>query len=718
MARAGFTTVQRVPVPEPMAHIDTSDQGAPEQDDEHLGSLIKLHQYAAENGDISEMLDDGVLTRLGVDAVREFNMDAGTRQDWLEHAKKYLDLAAQESDTDEDKREPIWENAADINYPILSTAADQFLARASPELIKGDKVVGVKVFSPPAQKPDPIEAAKAAPQPQNDEEAAQATQAIQAAQQQAQQVQAMADARNARAERIKHYLNWLIFYQMDDWEGDTDLLILQTSIIGKGFKKVYMAEDGLKSEFLSSTCLTVANTTKSIFTCPRITHEFEAYPYEIEEKRRAGIYRDIELPNVSSDPQTPRKFIEQYRLDDLDGDGLAEPYIVTVDVDTQHTMRVEPGYTADDIIVNEQTGRVMRINRWLPFPEFTFLPDPRGHFYGKGLGALLDSITDSVDTTLNQLIDAGTAQIAGGGFIASGIRLQGSGQGGAVSFRPGEYATVASQGNNLREAIWERTVPQPSPVAFQMLEMLLAAAKDIASIKDVITGESPATAPVGTTLALQNQALQVFSSIYKRIYRGFRDEFRLMYQCLKRWGTDRDRRLYTELTGGDFDQDFTGDGTDIQPVADPTVVSKMQKIAKYQTVMQLAESPVGIAAGMTQPGPAQEFVKDFLDVIDMDRPERFVAQVQPDPEMVAKAQETQASAALKGAQAQKTGIDATKVMAEVRKIGADTTKAHAETARTVGETSMSTHELHRLADMIEREGSLQPPPEEDDGAKA
>jgi hypothetical protein len=219
-------------------------------------------------------------------------------------------------------------------------------------------------------------------------------------------------------------------------------------------------------------------------------------------------------------------------------------------------------------------------------------------------------------------------------------------------------------------------------------------------------------------LALQNQALQVFSSIYKRIYRGFRDEFRLMYQCLKRWGTDRDRRLYTELTGGDFDQDFTGDGTDIQPVADPTVVSKMQKIAKYQTVMQLAESPVGIAAGMTQPGPAQEFVKDFLDVIDMDRPERFVAQVQPDPEMVAKAQETQASAALKGAQAQKTGIDATKVMAEVRKIGADTTKAHAETARTVGETSMSTHELHRLADMIEREGSLQPPPEEDDGAKA
>lgn len=723
MARSGFKTVQRVPVPEPMAHIDTAGQGAPDTDEhDHIGALITLRQFAEKGGDISDLLDNGTITRLGVEAVRQFNMDSGTRSDWLEHATKYLDLAAQESGDDE--REPIWENAANINYPILSTASGQFLARSEPELIKGDKVVGVKVFSPPTQKPDPIEAAKAGPQPANDQEAQQAAQALQQAQQKAQQVSALAAARNARAERIKHYMNWLIFYRMDDWEGETGLLLLQTSIIGKGFKKVYMGQDGLKSDFLSSTCLTVANSTKSIFTCPRITHDFEVYPYEIENRRRDGTYRDIELPRVSEDPEMPRKFIEQHRLDDLDGDGLAEPYIVTVDIETQQLMRVEPAYTQDDIIVNEQTGKVMRINRWLPFPEFTFLPDPRGHFYAIGLGSLLDSITDTVDTFINQMVDAGTAQIAGGGLIAGGLRLQGSGQGGSVFLRPGEYQTASINADDIRKAVWERTVPQASPVAFQMLEMLLAAAKDIASVKDVITGESPATAPVGTTLALQNQALQVFSSIYKRIYRGFKQEFQLMYQCLKRYPTDRERQEYQELTGGDFDQDFSGDGTDIQPVADPTVVSKMQKIAKYQTVMQLAESPVGMAAGMTQSGPAQEFVKDFLDVIDMDRPERFVAPVPPNPELVAKANLMQAQAQKMGADTEKAAADATKTQAETAEIGADirqthaeTLNTHADTLETTGRSALQHHEMHRVADQIEREGSLQPPPEEEPEAK-
>lgn len=741
MVRSNFNTVQRVPSPEPMAHIDTSSQGAPDEaldgmgDDliadegpDHEAHLMKAMTFAEAGGDISDMLEAGKLTSLGTSAVREWRMDCGSREDWLERAKKYLDLAAQES-ADEDAREPIWENAADINYPILSTASGQFLARAAPELIKGDKVVGMKVFSPPAQKPGPIELAKAGPQPQDDQQAQAASQQLQQAEQAQQQAAIVAEQRNARAERIKHYLNWLIFYQMDGWEDDSDLLLLQASVVGTGFKKVYMGESGLKSDFLSATCLTVHNDTANIHTCPRITHEFEAYPYEIEDRIRAGVYRDVELPNVGEDPEQPRKFIEQHRLDDLDGDGLSEPYIVTIDVETQQVLSVVPAYTPDDITVDQTNGRILRIERWLPFPAFTFLPDPRGRFYGIGLGSLLDSITDSVDTSLNQLIDAGTAQIAGGGFIGAGVRLQGSGQGGSIFFRPGEYQAAGTPGQNLREAIWERTVPNPSPVTMQMLEMLLAAAKDIASIKDVITGDAPSTAPVGTTLALQNQALQVFSSIYKRIYRGFRDEFRLMYRCLKRWATDRERQQYQELTGGDFDQDFQGDGTDIQPVADPTVVSKMQKISKMQTLLQFAESPVGMAAGMTQAGPAQEIAKDFLDVIDIDRPERFLAQVAPNPELVAKTKLMEAQAADLGAKTQKTGaetqrteaetskiaVEAGKTVAETEHTEAKTTGEHAKTLGILADNSLTHHSAHVIADQIQETGSLQPPPEEPTG---
>ncbi len=559
----------------------------------------------------------------------------------------------------------------------------------------------MKVFSPPPKQPDPIEAAKAGPQPQNDQEAQQATQAIQAQEQQAAQQELVVKAKNARAERIKHYLNWLIFYKMDDWETETDLLLHQASIVGTGFKKVYMGTTSLCSDYVAATRLTVHNQTKSLSRCPRITQDFEEYPNEIEEKRRAGTYRDVDLPNVGEDPEAPRKFIEQHRLDDLDGDGLAEPYIVTVDVETRTTMSIVPAYTSDDIIINEASGKVIRIDRWRAFAPFFFLPDPKGGFYGIGFGKLLASIMDSVDTSINQLIDAGNAEIAGGGFIASGVRLQGSGQGGSVFFRPAEYQTVSTQGPDLRNAIWERTVPHPSAVTVTLLEMLLAAAKDIASVKDVVTGDSPATAPVGTTLALQNQALQVFSSIYKRMYRGFRDEFYLMYHCLKRWGSDREAKEYEELTGGDFHKDFTGDGTDIQPVADPSVVTKMQKISRLQTLLQLAESPVGRAAGMTQPGPAQAIVLEGLDVLDWDRPERFVAPVPPNPMEVAKAKDLESKAALNEAEA------GTK--------GAQSTLDQAKALREVGLAAEDTHRAHQEADRIATTGSVALPPEAPEG---
>jgi chaperonin GroES len=709
----GYATRQVVPVPEPQGHIDTSALEPMEQGDP--SSLAILNAWASSGGDISDMLPDGELSRLGAQTIREWRLDQGSRKDWVERAEHYLDLAAQE--TDDDDREPIWENAADVHYPILSTATGQFLARASPELIKGDKVVGVKVFSPPSQQPSPVEAAKAGPQPQDEQQAQQAAMALQQAEQAQAKQAAMISARNARAERVKHFLNFLIFYRMDDWEEDSDLLLLQASAIGSGFKKVYMGERGLRSDFMSATCLTVHNDAKSLHTCPRITQEFEVYPNEIEERKRSGVYRNVTLDALGSeDPEAPRTFIEQHRLDDLDGDGLAEPYMVTVDVKTMQVMSVVPSYTPDDIILNKETGQVIRIDRWQPFAMFTFLPDPRGRFYGIGLGSLLDSITATIDTLLNQMIDANTAAIAGGGFIGSGVRLQGSGQGGSLFFGPGEFKTVNSPGIDLRQAIWERTVPNQSPNSMNLLELLLGAAKDISSIKDVITGEAPSTAPVGTTLALQNQALQVFSSIYKRIYRGFHDEFRLMYRCLKRWATDKEKFEYNELTGGDFDQDFQGDGTDIEPVADPTVVTKMQKIAKFQTVIQFAESPVGMAAGMTQSGPAQALATDFLDAIDYDRPERLIAQVQPNPELIAKTQETQAAAELKGAQAMKTKAEVGALVGDAHKTAAETTHIQAQTVKTIGETAHSTHLMHVIADQIHDSGSLQPPPEgESDG---
>ena len=735
MARGprGMKTVQRTFTASPQASIDTKDQSRRAQAKQFSGdagmkdrepgdeledmnleaelspqaryerTVSTLLSFVDAKGDISDLLTPGEVSSIGTRAVREWRMDQGSRSGWVDQAERGLMIATQEvEDGEEDggKNTP-WEDASNVHYPILTPASMQWAARAYPELVKGDEVVGVKDFELPRKSPSAAETANVAPPPANPEEGRQAQTELLADQQNEQFEDAAAQARQARARRVKMFLNYQIFYGMDDWEGDTDLLLHQMPVTGSGFKKVYMDATGPQSDYVSPLRLTVHNDTKSIYKCPRITQDFEIYPYEIDSKRRNGEFRDISLPVMGEDPEAPRTFIEQHRLEDLDGDGLPEPYIVTVDVETMQTMRIEPAYGADDVVVDEIEKKIKRIDRWIPFADFKFLPDIRGHFYGMGFARLLESITDSVDTAINQLMDAGTAEIAGGGFIGANLRLTGSGQGGAAWFRPGEYQTVSTPGADIRAAIWERTVPHPSEVTLQLLELLLAAAKDIASVKDVITGDTPATAPVGTTMALQQQALMVFSAIYKRVYRGFRSEFRLLYQCNKRYATDALKAKYVELTGGDFDADFTGDGTDIQPVADPEVVSKIAKVARMGSLHTFAESPIGQAAGMTQPKQAQEIARETLDMLGFDRPERFLGQPQPNPIEVAKAQaetaEKQASARLKTVEAQ------------LRE--ADIPLAGAKTLREVALASKENHGLHLEAARIAQEGMTPPQPE-------
>jgi chaperonin GroES len=111
---------------------------------------------------------------------------------------------------------------------------------------------------------------------------------------------------------------------------------------------------------------------------------------------------------------------------DLDGDGLEEPYICTVDKSTEQVLRIEEAWD-DDGIETDDTGKVLAIKRWNPFVSIPFIPDPKGRAYSIGFGHLLTPIMDVVNTNINLMIDAGHAQVAGGGFISAEVRLQGAG---------------------------------------------------------------------------------------------------------------------------------------------------------------------------------------------------------------------------------------------------------------------------------------------------
>lgn len=690
------------------------DRSTTEDDDdieqskaELLESVKTLYDFIEAKGDITHLIDDATLDTIGIKSVDEWNEDKGSINKWRMMAEEGLKLASQDDAEGGDEESSFpWEGSSNVHLPLLIQASQHFAARVYPELVRDGDTVQVKVFEKVSKSPSEIDLLQLQQPPQsNDPQIMQQfqqymQQKMQEAQQKDIETTLEEQARNARGKRVALYLNWYLFYKTQgEWEADTDLLLNQIPITGIAFKKVYMSPSGLKSEYISPLHLTVNKDTKVLSTCPRITQDYTLYPYEILQHQLSDRFRYVELPNFNQqDKENPREIIEQFRLIDLDEDGLPEPYLVTVDVESKTVLRIEPSFGKEDITVSKKLKRISRIEHWNSFVAFQFMPDPRGNFYSTGYAKLLAPLTDSIDTSINQLIDAGTMQVAGGGFIGGDVRFAGTGQAGALTQRPGEWMLAQTTGGtSLKDAIVPMTVPNPSDVTMSLTEILIDSAKDISNIKDVMSGDTATTAPVGTTFAVQQQALTQFTAIYKRVYRGFKEEFRMIYECLRKWATQRERDEYQELTGGNFDVDFSGDGTDIQPVADPTAVTSMQKTARIQALVQFAESAVGQAAGMTQAGPAAEIAKEAMSAWNVERPDRFITQVQPNPmqtaevqgkvqEMQAKAQDLQATAQLK--------------LAQIKKTNAATVLDQSKAQREIGLSAIDTIELHREADHI------------------
>lgn len=662
--------------PNAVAEDDSSYEGTGTFDGSKSDRLAK---FAAATGDISDQLDAGELATLGHRVVEDWQTDKGSIQAWRDMAENALKLAKQ--DPSADKTFP-WAGASNIQYPLLTVASQQFAARAYPAIVKGDEAVGMKVIGFPPQQPDM--------QPPPQEAGPEATQQFQSAVIiPFQQAQKAWQDKQGRSRRVKTWMNYHIFYGMDDWEGGVDTLLNQLPIIGSAFKKVYFdPHRGVCSDYVNALHLTVHKDTESLERCPRVTQDFLLYPYEIRSRMATGVYRqaDTVLVGGDEDDQKPLVILEQHRLEDLDGDGIEEPYILTVDVESCAVLRIEAMYGDDDIgraREGPSAGEVVKIRRWMPFIHFLFMPDPEGGFYGLGFGQLLAPLTAVINTAINQLMDAGTAQAAGGGFVGSGLRLQGAGQSPSLKFMPGEYKFVNMPGADVRAAIWERTIPQPSPVLFQLLDLVLGAAKDVASIKEVLSGDTPATAPVGTTLALIEQGLQSFSAIYKRVYRSEKCEFKAIYECQGRWGSQEEYAQVLDDPEADLKADFSPRGDDIVPVSDPSVVTRSQALAKVQVIMQVAQAFPGVVNG-------PEAAKRAFEGAQIDEPESLIVQApkQPPPQLVAEIDKTKSETALNLAKADQAKAGGLKDVAEARvKTGA----AHAEGAMSAAFSLGSTH---------------------------
>jgi chaperonin GroES len=417
-------------------------------------------------------------------------------------------------------------------------------------------------------------------------------------------------SKRERADRIGQHMTWQLLYRMPGWEEETDRLLLMLPITGCVFRKTYYDSiaNANTSEIVSAEDFIVNYWAKSLDSAPRYTHVLRYYPHEVMEKIAAGLWLSVKYdPTEDNDEEGLVEFYEQHRNIDLDGDGYPEPYVVTTTRDGE-VARIVPCFGKDEVTVATSVGlfrlsdieqgalegtHIVKIERRQYFTKYGFIPAPDGSFYDIGFGALLEDLSEPINSAINQMLDAGALQNAGGGFLGSGVNHRG----GNVAFRLGEWKRLDTTNSlPLRDQIYRLEHPGPSAVLFNLVGMLVQSAKEITSVQDVMTGEGQANQPATTTLALIEQGHKTMTAIFKRIHRAFGQELRILRRLNRDYLDEEEYFQLNDADGAGQAQvgraDYEDKDLDVMPVSDPNMVSDMQKMARAQALMGFMNDPL------------------------------------------------------------------------------------------------------------------------------
>lgn len=531
---------------------------------------------ALAQANLAKGLDEDERTKIAADAIQMYDQDELSREPWLKQNDEWMKLALQ---TVEHKTFP-WDNASNVKYPLLTIAALQFSSRAYPALVNSKDIVKARIFGA-----DPTGE--------------------------------LADKANS----ISRHMSYQLLYEVVGWEEDMDKICYILPIIGTCFKKVYYDPVDKRncSELVLPKDLVVNYWAKDLASA-RKTHKLYYNPNRIQELINSDYYLDVpdvkdpgtivgnENADISSkqrtmvtgdDKLTPRLVLEQHTWLDLDKDGYAEPYIVTVDKESGKLLRIGARFRSKD--VKRNGDKLVAITPCEYFVKYSFLPNTDGGFYGVGFGLLLGGINEALNTLINQLIDAGTLNNLQAGFMSKGIRINK----GPMKVGPGEWIPVNNFGDDLRKGIFPLPTKEPSPVLFNLLGILASTGKEIASVSEVFTGKFPGqNTPASTTSAVIEEGMKVFTSIHKRIHATVGQEFRLFYKNNQVYMPQR-VEFTLPLAGQTEQQNYVvrqedyskmplqGEAPQGDPfisvilASDPSMINDSQKVLKVQQLMEI-----------------------------------------------------------------------------------------------------------------------------------
>lgn len=537
--------------------MNLTEQTSGMTEDQQPQDIDSLRADAESTNLISQFKKDQ-LQELAEQVSTGFEHDLLSRKEWEKAAQEWTNLALQ---VRQEKTYP-WPGAANVQYPLLSTAAMQFNARAYPSLVPSDgNIVKTVVIGSDST-----------------------------------------GEKKTRADRVSKYMSYQVLKEMDGWEEDMDKLLIMLPIVGMAFKKTYFNSITKKnvSELILPKNLVVNYWTKTLEEADRISEIIMMPQRTVKSRQMAGIFdKDVDLGEPQAqvektvnyvtrqDETLPYYIVEQHCYFDKDGDGYPEPYIVTFERYTKKLLRVVARFDEESISVNEE-GKLQEIRPIQYYTKYGFIPNPDGSFYDVGFGVLLGPLNESVNTLINQLLDSGHLYNLQAGFLGKGLKMKM----GDTQFKPGEWKTLnGAIGDDLKKQILPLPVKEPSNVLFQLMGTLVTSGKELASVAEIFTGKMPGqNTPATTTMATVEQGMKVFTAVYKRIYRSLTQEFKKLYVLNRVYS---DPNTYSAVLDSEIGpNDFDHESYDVCPGADPNALSQSERLMKAQGLLELL--PIGI----------------------------------------------------------------------------------------------------------------------------
>jgi chaperonin GroES len=108
----------------------------------------------------------------------------------------------------------------------------------------------------------------------------------------------------------------------------------------------------------------------------------------------------------------------------------------------------------------------------------------------------------------------------------------------------------------------------------------------LAAVSETMTGEMPGqNTPATAVLAMIEQGLKVFTSIYKRVFRSLKAEYKKLYRLNRLYMDEEEYVNVLDDRQVILRKDYDMNDLDIVPVADPTISSEAQRLARAQALL-------------------------------------------------------------------------------------------------------------------------------------